>query len=293
MGRVRRVAVIVTATASLGLACLFVALWVYRRGDTVLPEPTGTFGVARTTLEWHNPSAAPQTFSPEAPSAELVVWIWYPTDKNPTAPTLDYLPSQWLVLARRTNPFPFSLLTRDLSRVRGHSIRGGVSSKQPRYPVVILRSGLGAKTLDYTTLAEDLASHGYVVVGFDAPYRTTAVVFADGRVVARPAADNPEMSSGLAAQNALTARLLAGWVADTRFVLDQLSRLDAADSTGLLEKRLDLNRVGVVGHSLGGATAAQVCHDDPRCSAGIDLDGAPRGSGRQHRTRTAVHVSPE
>jgi len=32
------------------------------------------------------------------------------------------------------------------------------------------------------------------------------------------------------------------------------------------------------GHSLGGATAAQFCHDDPRCKAGIDIDGAPRGT---------------
>lgn len=38
-----------------------------------------------------------------------------------------------------------------------------------------------------------------------------------------------------------------------------------------------MNRVGIVGHSLGGATALQLCHDDARCKAGIDLDGAPLG----------------
>jgi len=39
--------------------------------------------------------------------------------------------------------------------------------------------------MNYSTLAEDLASHGYVVVAFDAPYRTGQVVFPDGRVIAR------------------------------------------------------------------------------------------------------------
>jgi hypothetical protein len=32
------------------------------------------------------------------------------------------------------------------------------------------------------------------------------------------------------------------------------------------------------GHSLGGATALLFCHDDSRCKAGIDVDGAPLGS---------------
>lgn len=39
-----------------------------------------------------------------------------------------------------------------------------------------------------------------------------------------------------------------------------------------------MQRLGIVGHSLGGATALQFCHDDRRCKAGIDLDGAPFGS---------------
>ena len=39
-----------------------------------------------------------------------------------------------------------------------------------------------------------------------------------------------------------------------------------------------LERIGIVGHSLGGATAAQFCHDDAQCKAGIDIDGIPFGS---------------
>jgi predicted dienelactone hydrolase len=35
---------------------------------------------------------------------------------------------------------------------------------------------------------------------------------------------------------------------------------------------------GIAGHSLGGATAAQFCHADPRCAAGIDIDGMPFGN---------------
>jgi predicted dienelactone hydrolase len=39
-----------------------------------------------------------------------------------------------------------------------------------------------------------------------------------------------------------------------------------------------MQEIGIAGHSLGGATAAQFCHDDDRCKAGIDIDGMPFGN---------------
>ena len=63
------------------------------------------------------------------------------------------------------------------------------------------------------------------------------------------------------------------------FAIDQLARMDQ-DPGGRFAGRLDLESIGVFGHSLGGATAAQFCHDDPRCKAGADLDGALYGNGK-------------
>jgi len=62
------------------------------------------------------------------------------------------------------------------------------------------------------------------------------------------------------------------------FALDQLERLNTSDPLGRFLGRLDMQRVGVFGHSLGGATAQQFCHEDSRCKAGIDVDGAPLGN---------------
>ncbi|MCA1597165.1 MAG: hypothetical protein LC772_12190, partial [Chloroflexi bacterium] len=68
------------------------------------------------------------------------------------------------------------------------------------------------------------------------------------------------------------------WSADMRFALDQLQRLNTSDRSDRFWGKLDMTRVGVFGHSLGGATALQLCHDDSRCKVGIDVDGAPLGS---------------
>jgi len=139
-----------------------------------------------------------------------------------------------------------------------------------------MRAGAAALTADYTTLAEDLASHGYVVVGFDAPYRSFVAVFPDGREIKRAPQNDIDQTDG-SQTDQLAAKLARAWSADMSFALDQLERLNASDPTGRFSGRLDLQRIGVVGHSLGGATALQFCHDDPRCKAGIDVDGAPFG----------------
>jgi pimeloyl-ACP methyl ester carboxylesterase len=54
--------------------------------------------------------------------------------------------------------------------------------------------------------------------------------------------------------------------------------MNDADPPGKFTSHLDLSRVGVVGHSFGGAAALKFCHEDSRCQAVIDMDGAAHGN---------------
>lgn len=105
--------------------------------------------------------------------------MWYPAAAGQSpALTEDYLPTPWRSAIEHHRGPLIGMLTRDLSKVHAHSLlNASVSPKQPSYPVVIMRGGASAEVINYTTLAEDLASYGYVAVGFDAPYRTSTVVF--------------------------------------------------------------------------------------------------------------------
>ena len=264
----------------LGVGALFASVWLEQRTELTLPTPTGSFAVGRAIYDWTD-DATLDTLAPvPGTKRELLVWIWYPSVAGQSVAMDDYVPAQMRAAAGpATRPWRF--LTRDASKVHGHSTSNSdVSPEQRTYPVVLMRGGASSGVLNYSTLAEDLASHGYVVVGFDAPYRTGFVVFPDGRVMGRTPENNPELCAEMeqAQQGGCMNKLLMAWTADMAFVLDQLERLNTSDASDKFTGRLDMTRVGVFGHSFGGAQAAQFCHDDARCKAGIDVDGQPFGS---------------
>jgi predicted dienelactone hydrolase len=277
--RAIKIVVMLGVFAVAGIAVLLASLWLDHKRETTLPTPTGPFAVGRTMNDWGDP-AQPARLAPPGTKQDLLAWIWYPAaPRQPSQTVDDYLLAPWrTALESQSGVLLTQFLTRDLSRVHAHSVRDAeISPQQRSYPVVLLRAGLAALTTDYTALAEDLASHGYVVVGFDAPYRSFVVVLPDGRVIARAPQNNADLVEGPEKKH-LANKLLQSWSADMSCALDQLERLNTADPTGRFLGRLDLQRVGVFGHSLGGATALQFCHDDSRCKAGIDVDGAPFGT---------------
>ncbi len=66
-------------------------------------------------------------------------------------------------------------------------------------------------------------------------------------------------------------------VKDVSFVIDNVPALDAQESLPFYG-RLDVSKIGVCGHSAGGALAMRMCFEDNRIMAGISLDGSIRGN---------------
>ena len=227
-----------------GFGALLGALWLERRTELTLPPPTGSFAVGRAIYDWTD-DARLDTLAPvPGTKRELLVWIWYPSAAEQSVAMDDYVPAQMRAAAGPKGGL-LRLLTRDLSKVHAHSFRNSdVSPQQRSYPVVIMRAGASLEVRNYSTLAEDLASHGYVVVGFDAPYRTFTVVFPDGRVMRRIPENNPEFCLEKTGQerDRCANRLLTAWTADIAFVLDRLEELNASDASGKFTGRLDMMR---------------------------------------------------
>ena len=288
---------LLAALALFAVAAILLSLWLEHTIPVTLPPPTGPFAVGRAVFDWTDDTTV-DTLAPVAGAKrELLVWIWFPAapplpsgaPTGPAAPAEDYIPAPLrTAVERQSGVLLTHLLTRDRSKVRTHSLRdAAVSPQQSPYPVLIMRAGASAEVWNYSSLAEDLASHGYVVVAFDAPYRSHVVVFPDGRVVTRLPANNPELCLEMSGQQQAQCaeKLIAAWTSDIAFVLDRLAQLNASDPSGKFTGRLDLSRVGAFGHSFGGATATQFCAQHSRCRAAVDVDGILLGSVIQ----TGIH----
>jgi hypothetical protein len=242
---------------------------VERSRPVDLPTPTGEFRVGRTSVEWTDSSRV-DPFAPKAGTPRrLAVWIWYPAEATATGARADYAPDLWSGLHLQGVA---SLFQGPFETLRAHALQD-VAVAPARFPVVVLQPGMGFAAPLYASLAEDVASHGYIVAGVTPTYSANRTVL-DGQAIGSTKAANPDdLGDNTPSAVAAGDRIVATWAADARFVAATL-----AGQGGLFAGRIDTAaKVSYVGHSFGGAASLEACHLDSRCAGAVDLDGSQFG----------------
>ncbi|MFD6950674.1 acetylhydrolase [Nocardiopsis sp. TSRI0078] len=280
---VRRKRALAYGSAVLVLAATFsiptVVTAVTDPGGLVLtpPEPTGPHAVGRTELHLVDPDRG-HPWVEEAASRDVMVSVWYPAgeedgDGTEPEPAPYITPSVADVLMSQLEQGGLHRDTVDFAASRANALQDAAVSGAGPFPVVLYSPGFREPRFLNTSNIEELVSHGYVVAAMDHPYETLAVDMPDGRVLRTNA---PSYDADTARETIAVRR------ADTRLVLDGLTELaegaspDASDqeSPAGLGEALDLNAVGMFGHSAGGFTAAEAMLVDDRIDAGINMDGS-------------------
>jgi dienelactone hydrolase len=191
-----------------------------------------------------------------------MVRFWYPTSGNAACMPADYTSAG--VLSQFAQ-----LLQATLPQISTNSCLNAPVATGA-HPVVIFTPGFTGTFTDYTFLTEDLASRGYVVVAVDHTHEATAVEFPDGRV--EQGTFGSSLTRYTRSDPATLAFAVSVRLADLRFVVDELAALNGANDSAFTGK-LDLARIALAGHSLGGLTAMRGIEKDARIKAGISLDG--------------------
>jgi dienelactone hydrolase len=262
-GRVRLMRMAAGSLAAIGLgisAALTVIFPVFR-----LPAPTGKYAVGTVTLSWLDPSRLEAENGGASKPRELPVQVFYPAEFDPHGRKASYMPR-----AETTRLKP------QLALIKIHAVENAPLARgSNNYPLIIYSPSWGGNRHEATYLVEDLASHGYVVACLDVPGETMVTVFPDGRILRSKNDPWLDFSSleKLAETRKVVNRHLELRVADVSFALDKFTSLTRNHTSGKFYRRLDLSRVGLLGFSFGGSTAAQVCRVDARCKAGVDMDG--------------------
>lgn len=201
----------------------------------------------------------------------LMIQVWYPVDSCAGKPQAYWMPEAEQVAPAIAGFLDLPGFFLDhLKYVRQPSCEGvAVSQSGQAFPVLLFSHGWSGFRNQTSFLMHHLASHGYVVAALDHSYGALLTVFPDGKV----AALNPDaLPSGVPDEQYQQAanRLVSQWTEDLAFTLDTLEQMNQPG--GLFAGRLDLQRVGVMGHSTGGGAAIEFCGRNPRCTAGLGLD---------------------
>ena len=216
-----------------------------------LPAPTGPAPVGTTSLYLEDTSRQ-DPWVPSAGARELMVSLWFPAKSRggQRAPYMTPKESELVLEGTGTTGVPSDILS--TTRTNAYT---DVKPAGGKHPLVVLSPGFTWPRTSLTALAEDLASHGYVVAGIDHTYENFATTFPDGRVTTCAACTLDVADFPTAAVES-RAR-------DVSFVLDQLTKSTLVDP----------NRIAMVGQSLGGASVGETMLTDSRVKAGINMDG--------------------
>ena len=156
------------------------------------------------------------------------------------------------------------------------------SDAKPHYPVLIFLEGaIGFRQMN-TFQVEALVSQGYIVAAIDQPHTAAVVVFPDGREVGALPLDqmkplihqshSPTPSAPMLNAGAFEKGIVPYLAQDISFTLNQLTLLNQADPNLILTGRLNLQKIGTFGVSLGGIVGGEACRIEPRLRACVFMD---------------------
>jgi predicted dienelactone hydrolase len=256
-----------------------------------LPAPDGRYAVGIRAFEIQVPGRPAET-------ASLPSYIWYPANAAKAASRPYMSADEAAVQARslaRIYGYEADALDH-LPRVAAHSSWDAPPVRSGRFPVIIFSHGFYSYPAQNTVLAEQLASHGYIVVAISHPTDSVDIRLASGRVVATDLSQSGDNRLGdrlklFASDKGHDARTsaLSGYREDlARHRLgrslerwrDDTVRAEQVLRRGEVEPRIrdvirhaDPGRLALAGMSFGGATSATTCKLIAACRAAVNLDG--------------------
>ncbi|HLT24764.1 MAG TPA: hypothetical protein VK004_06530 [Ignavibacteria bacterium] len=271
--------------------------------DFKLPQPSGEYNIG-TTKFYLQDVYREETFT-EDPNdfRHFMVRAWYPADDPGTSPRLKYLEGYnidtlkyfWDMFGIPENLFDL------IGKVETNSyVDAPISGKESKFPVIIFSHGYGLGIPElYTFVAENLAANGYIVLSLTHPYESVEIDYPD-----RPAAYVSERASEMLQENMMqygslknaanneervkatelilknskiAMESIEAWVKDSEYLLNQLES-STGNVPNFIKDKADINNIGALGHSFGGATAGELAMNDSRIKAVMNMDGFQYGS---------------
>lgn len=262
-----------------------------------LPIPSGAYIPGSRLL--HFISDADEPITPEkGDQRALMIKVWYPASiENEEKET--YLTAGDKVGFARKYNLPESTFYY-LNKIKTNTYKSPKIA-EGRFPVLIFSHGQYSMANGYYSMIEEIVSQGFIVLGINHTFESTGVLFPSGKMVlynhefeakynnegmaemiwetmqAYPSAKSLEDKVKLLREplkDYYAASITRRWSKDIGLVLNAIPKWN---ENSFLSGHIYLDKIGVIGHSQGGAVAVQSLLEYPGLSAGVNLDGAQWG----------------
>ncbi len=238
-----------------------------------LPTPTGDYLIGTQSFVIQDDSRYEQYGDDPTQYRRIKIQLWYPAET-----VEDYERAPWLedgkVIARALSKdigLPFFALDHTADIMSHSYVSAPIRSTADPYPLIILSHGWRGFRNLHTDFAEELASHGYIVVGIDHTYGSIATVFDDNDVAYLNPGSLPDRDSTPDFLD-YANQLVNTYAGDITTTLNHLEEINDPTGSSRFSDTLDLTKIGLLGHSTGGGADVSVALEDDRIDAVFGLD---------------------
>ena len=231
-------------------------------------KPTGPYQVGTQIIHMVDNDRSAWYGEESSGSREIMVRVWYPAQPQEGDQKAPYVYNEKLIGDMVSQGFGIpKYLMQNISNIKANSW-SGIDPVDKKFPVLIFSHGHGGLKIQNTTQMEEMASHGYVIFACDHAYDAGVSIFPGERVIFNKT-NIPEDYSEEEKWN-LRRVQLDYRAADIQFMLDEMARGNFLSEA--LKNSLDLEHIGLFGHSFGGGTSIVVASTDDRIDACFGLD---------------------
>ncbi len=270
-----------------------------QESNTFLLKPTGKYNIGTTELFLTDSSRKEKLKSFNNDYKRLYVKVWYPSIDHENESYSKYFSNySSKTIYKIFKSKKISIKDIDLIKKTDtySSPNIDVSSEEQHFPVLLFNPGFYFGMVDlYTSYMENLASNGYIVFSIIHIYQQPLVVFPDGKKAKlmkkkmqlaflewalEDRIKTEKLNTQEIIEEATNAtldqlkrfnRVVDLWVVDNEFVIDYINIINA-DTSSIFYSKLNTDKIGVFGQSIGGAVAGQLCFKNEKLKAGINLD---------------------
>ncbi|PKK99740.1 MAG: hypothetical protein CVV57_01430 [Tenericutes bacterium HGW-Tenericutes-2] len=202
----------------------------------------------------------------------IKIQLWYPADTTDGYDQVPWL-EDGLIVARGLSKdigLPLFVLDNTAYIMSNSYHQAPISNSLDSYPIVIISHGWRGFRNLHTDFAEELASLGYIVIGIDHTYGSVATVF-DSNDIAYLNSDALPNRESTPDFLVYANRLVSTYAADIQTTIHYLEDLNE-NTTSQFNNKLDLTKIGLLGHSTGGGADVMVALNDDRIDSVLGMD---------------------